>query len=449
VNSQHTVSAPATQTDANGNVYTFTSWSQGGPAAQTITATLDPNGYNLQFTANYSGTTTSQISVVSQTSGLVIQVDGRDCALPCTFNRPTGTAVHLTAPASTPLTADSRLDFAGWNDSSSPDRMLTSPGGPVTLNLSYVLRNHLNATVTPPEGASVVTTPATTDGFFDAQSQIQITAQTKLGFNFQNWDGDMTSTSPSLTVNMSTPRTLRAVLKKVPALFDNAVKNAAGDTPVSAVAAGSIVSIYGVNLTSDLVVSPDGPLKQTLGNVTVFANGRLLPLVFVSPDQINAQLPSDLTGGAYKLTVHSDGNPDVSAIFNVARNAPGLYNKVVDDQAFGLFLHENGDPITTDSPAHRNETVTLLGTGFGPLLQMSPEGFPVPESDTSVLVDPVTITAGDSTTITPTYAGAADGRVGVIAIRFPITDPLPTATVVPLKVTSGSQDSNTVLLPLE
>jgi uncharacterized protein (TIGR03437 family) len=326
--------------------------------------------------------------------------------------------------------------------------MLTSPGGPVTLNLSYALRNHLNATVTPPEGASVVTTPATTDGFFDAQSQVQVTAQTKLGFNFQNWDGDMTSASPTLTLNMSSPRSLRAVLKKVPALLDNAVKNAAGDTPVSAVAAGSIVSIYGVNLTTDYVAGPDSPLKQALGNVTVMAGGRLLPLVFVSPDQINAQLPPDLTAGDYKLTVHSDGNPDVSATFTVARNAPGIYNKAVDDQAFGLFLHENGDPITTDSPAHRNETVTLLGTGFGPLLQMSPEGFPIAESDTSVLVDPVTITAGDNSII-PSYAGAASGRVGVIAIRFPITDPLPTATTLPLKVTSGNQDSNTVLLPLE
>ena len=44
VNSVHTVSAPQTTTDANGNQYTFSSWSQGGPATQTITATQDPNG---------------------------------------------------------------------------------------------------------------------------------------------------------------------------------------------------------------------------------------------------------------------------------------------------------------------------------------------------------------------------------------------------------------------
>jgi uncharacterized protein (TIGR03437 family) len=120
----------------------------------------------------------------------------------------------------------------------------------------------------------------------------------------------------------------------------------------------------------------------------------------------------------------------------------------VDGQAFGLFLHENGDPITSDSPAHRSETVTLLGTGFGPLLQMAPQGFAVPESDTSVLVDPVSIVAGDNA-ITPAYAGAAAGRVGVMAIRFPISDPLPTAITLPIKVNVGNQDSNTVLLPLE
>jgi uncharacterized protein (TIGR03437 family) len=448
VNSQHTVSAPATQTDANGNQYTFTSWSQGGPASQAITTTQDPGGLSLQFTATYSGATTSKFSVVSQTSGLVIQVDGQDCALPCAFNRPTGTPVHLTTPASTPLTSDSRLDFVGWSDSSSPDRMLTTPGGPVTLTLSYILRNHLTATVTPSEGASVVTSPAATDGYFDAQAQVQVTAQTKLGFTFQNWDGDMSSSSPSVTLNMSSPKSLHATLKRVPALLDGAVKNAAGDTPLSAVAAGSIISIEGVNLASDLLVGPKNPLTQTLGNVTVRIGSKILPLVFISPTQINAQVPPDLVDGVYKLTVQSDGNPDVSADFTVARNAPGLYNTVVNDQAFGLFLHENGDPVTADSPAHRDETVTLLGTGFGPLLQMAPVGFPVPESDTSVLADPVSIVAGDNTLV-PTYAGAADGRVGVIAIRFPISDPLPTATTLPIKVNVGNQDSNTVLLPLE
>src|SRR5262249_29438993 len=142
------------------------------------------------------------------------------------------------------------------------------------------------------------------------------------------------------------------------------------------------------------------------------------------------------------------GSPDASTDFKVARNAPGLFNTVVNGQAFGLFLHENGDPITSDSPAHRNEMVTLLGTGFGPTLQPVLEGFAATESAGSVFVDPVTIIAG-SDPISPAYAGAANGRVGLGAIRFTITDPLPTGTIEPIKVNTGNQDSNTVLLPLE
>jgi uncharacterized protein (TIGR03437 family) len=204
-----------------------------------------------------------------------------------------------------------------------------------------------------------------------------------------------------------------------------------------------------VNLTSALIVGPVSPLSQTLSNVTVLINGELAPLLFVSPAQINAQVPLDLADGTYSLTVHADGNPDVSTSFTVARNAPGLFNTVVNGQPYGLFTHQNGDPITADSPAHRNETVTLLGTGFGPLLQAPLEGFPVTESANSVLADPLTITLSDGTVIPSVYAGAASGKVGLNAVRFLITDPLPTGTTVNLKVTAGGQDSNTVLLPLE
>ena len=121
----------------------------------------------------------------------------------------------------------------------------------------------------------------------------------------------------------------------------------------------------------------------------------------------------------------------------------------MNGNAYGLFLHQNGSPITVDSPAHQNETVTLMGTGFGPLAQAPLEGFPVSESVNSVLADPLTITLADGTTITSTYAGAASGKVGLDAIRFVIGAPLPTGTTVNLKITVGGQDSNTVLLPLE
>jgi uncharacterized protein (TIGR03437 family) len=203
-----------------------------------------------------------------------------------------------------------------------------------------------------------------------------------------------------------------------------------------------------VNLASEFRAGPNNPLVQTLGGVTVQIAGKFLPLLFVSPEQINAQLPPDLADGVYTLTVHWEGKPDVSSDFTVARNAPGLFNKLVDGRAFGLFLHENGDPITADSPARRSEKVTLLGDGLGPFVQMPPEGFAISESATSVLADAVTIVSGD-TTIDPIYAGVAEGRVGVTAIRFLIGNSLPASSTVEIKVRVRDRESNTVLLPIE
>jgi uncharacterized protein (TIGR03437 family) len=446
VNSQHTVSAPLTQVDENGTRYVFKSWSNGGDATQIITATQDPGGLNLQFTANYESS--GRVSVVSAVSGLTIQVDGQDCAIPCVIEKTRGTPIGLKAPALVKLTEDSRLDFLGWNDSSSSERTLSAPAGPLTLTLNYRLRNRLTAGSTPPEGARVITDPAAMDGFFDTQSQVQVTIEAKKGFKFRSWDGDATGTSPSVTLDMSSPKYVRANLDKVPALIEDAVQNAAGETPARAVAPGSIVSIFGVHLASELTIGPASPLTQTLSDVTVRVGDRLLPLLFVSPDQINAQIPFDLREGAYTLTIQHSGQADVSSNFTVARNAPGLFNRVVEGKTFGVFLHENGDPITTDSPARRSEVVTLLGTGFGPFLQTPPEGFAVAESPNFVLADPVTILAGDST-IQPLYSGVAAGRVGVIAVRFRIGDQLPGGAGTQVKVRVADRDSNTVLLPIE
>src|SRR5262249_60285785 len=131
----------------------------------------------------------------------------------------------------------------------------------------------------------------------DANAQVRVTVESKLGFKFQNWEGDLTSASRSITLSMNSPKFLRAVLDRVPALLEKAVKNAVGETPLDAVAAGSIISIFGVNLAAEYQAGPQSPLKQTLADVTVMISGKLLPLLFVSPDQINAQLPADLPEG--------------------------------------------------------------------------------------------------------------------------------------------------------
>jgi uncharacterized protein (TIGR03437 family) len=175
---------------------------------------------------------------------------------------------------------------------------------------------------------------------------------------------------------------------------------------------------------------------------------RALPLIYVSPDQINAKLPDDLDPGTYTIVVKNDGQPDVNGDFTVVRNAPGLFINQINSKSYVLAFHEDGTIITPDSPARRNEVVNVLGTGFGPLSQKVLDGFPLADSPLVPLVDPVTVTAG-GLPLTPVFTGGAAGFVGVNAVKFRIPSDLPTASSVDLKINSNGRDANGLLLPLE
>jgi uncharacterized protein (TIGR03437 family) len=241
---------------------------------------------------------------------------------------------------------------------------------------------------------------------------------------------------------------VKATLDKTPYISPSGVANAAAATPQSGVAPGSILSIFGASLASSLATGPDSPMVQALGGVTVHAGDRLFPIYFVSPTQVNVQLPDDYAQGDSTLTVSADGLPDVQAQFTVVRDAPGLFQQSVNNLNFAVALHADGTPVTTAAPAIKGEVLTLYGTGFGPADQPRPMGFAIPASPVYHIVDPVTVQAGD-TAITPDSAIAVAGKVGLDAVLFRLPDSVPGASNVSLVVTVNGQSSNTVILPVQ
>jgi len=217
-------------------------------------------------------------------------------------------------------------------------------------------------------------------------------------------------------------------------------------TPKPGVAPGSIVSIFGVNLATLTAVAPDGMLPQTMGGLTVAVADRLLPLFFVSPGQINAQVPDDLATGDKVVTVSPTGAAQVQASFTVVRDAPGLFAVTVDGQAMAMVIHEDGSSVTADAPARPGELLTLYGTGFGPAERPRPEGFPIPQSPSYNLLDAVTVQVGQLA-VTAENAFAVVGRCGIDAAQFRL-DSSVTGTVT-LRVTINGVDSNTLLLPVQ
>jgi uncharacterized protein (TIGR03437 family) len=300
----------------------------------------------------------------------------------------------------------------------------------------------------PPKGATWSVQPGSQDNYYDAQTMVAVKLTMLPGFRFHRWDGDLSGTFPSGIVAMSAPRSVRALLDPIPFIPPTGVSNGAGITPQTGVAAGSVASVFGANLGSSVLVAPDGILPQTLGGVTVLAGDRLLPLFFVSPTQLNVQLPDDLPVGTQTLTVSSQGQPDVHATFSVVRNAPGLFAQVIDGQAFALAIREDGSPVSSDAPAQRGELLTVYATGLGPVDHQRPEGFAVPLSPPYLVTDGVNVQVGDAV-FAAEKAFAAPGRLGIDSVQFRLGDGAPSATNATLRLTINGQDSNTLLIPVQ
>ncbi len=442
--STHTVSAPATDTDASGNTYQFNGWSNLGPSTQQITASTDPAAN--RYTANYE--LVGAITIQSSPAGVPMQVDGQACVTPCSVTRPIGVTVQVGAPANSLVSDGVRLDFQGWTDNAPASRTLTATAQAQTLTASYKLRYQLHVGSDPGNGVLWKTQPASPDLFFDAQSPVTVSMKTQPGFQFLNWSGDASGLSPSVSVVMSAPRNVIAQLNPIPYIAPKGIQNSAAQTPQNTVAPGSAVAIYGVNLAADVAVAPEGKLAHTLENVTVRVGGQVVPLFFVSPGQINVQLPSNLVDGQHILTVHLEGKPDASEAFTAARNAPGLFATGSDDTVIAVATHQDGSIVSAHSPARHGEVVTLYGTGLGPYHPAPADGVAVPVNAKYPLADPVRLVTGKQQA-SPLWAGAAPAKIGVAAVQVKIDESFPHGANAAVKVHVNNTESNTVLLPVE
>jgi uncharacterized protein (TIGR03437 family) len=429
VGTRYQIAAPSSQVDAQGRINQFVSWSNGGAQSQTY---VQP-GNDDRLIANYQ--TLGHLTLMSNPAGLSILVNGKACVSPCGFDQAPGTQMNISVPASIPLTGTSRLDFQGWQDSSSPTRTFTMTPAIQTLSVSYQTMYVVSAAVTPPAAGTVVLQPASSDGFYPANTQLQATVSQNPGFQFRSWQGDLAGSQTLAVLNISGPKGIGAVFGTVPYLPPAAVQNSAGVTPISAVAPGSVVSIYGINLASTSLVGPSSPLAQTLLNVTAILGQQILPIYFVSPQQINVQLPYETTLGDQLLVLHRTGQPDVNAVLTAVRNAPGLFS----------ISHPDGSPVNAGSPAAVGEILTIAGTGFGPYDRNPPDGIAIPSNSTFALTDSVAINTGGNS-VPAISSGPSFNVVGMNLATFQVPAGLPSGTSVPLNVTINGIDSNQLLL---
>jgi uncharacterized protein (TIGR03437 family) len=443
VGSQHTVSAPAEQVDARGRRWVFRRWSNGGAATQTFTV-QGP----MRWTATYEAL--PQLTITSNPAGLTLTADGQACRTPCVLDRAAGSQVVLSAPLRIAVSDRVRWDLQGWSDGGEATRTVTFDVETRQIQASYRQAYQLLAVSDPSDGVNWFFDPPTPDGFLLSDQLVTVRADTRDGFRFRRWDGDLSGSFHQGTVFLNGPKTVVALLERVPFIPPAGIRNAAGETPDNLVAPGSLIAITGESLADAFEAGRGNPLAQTIAGVTVWLGERLLPLVFVAPREIRAQLPSDLPDGQYDLRVRRAGSPEVTGVVNVARNAPGLFTvpgREGDTRAWARATRADGSAVNQENPARAGEMITLWGTGFGPYDRPVIDGFPAPSSPEARLADTLEVRSGDVVAQTE-WAGAAAGETGLSIARFRVPAAMVAGETVPLVVTVNGRASNTVVLPV-
>ncbi len=440
----HHISGETPQGDGRGRLYQFQSWSDGGDFSHDVVVGTN----DTYITANYK--ILNQVSVASAPANLNFTVDGSTCASPCVLNKPDGSQTQIVAPQQVSAGAGSRYDFVSWSDgNTSPTRTVSFSQDTLSLTANYQTSYQFSGIANPAKAGTFRLSPPSPDGFYASGTPISVTVVPNGGFKFAHWEGDLAGTLAPGTLTMNSPHTVQADFATVPFIPPAGIQSVTGPTPDGSVAPGSIISIYGQNLAPSLQVGPSNPLAQALANVTVTIGDYLLPLVFVSPDQISAQVPWELQDGTYTLIVHNYGLPDVPGQVTITRNAPGVFTQPNDQQIpLALALHADGSPVTLDKPASIGEQITIYGTGFGPYDRPSIDGFPATGIDKLNLLDPVAVNT-DSTSLKPDWAGAASGLVGVSVLKLTITNDMPPSSNVNFTVQVNGKTSSQVVLPVQ
>jgi uncharacterized protein (TIGR03437 family) len=218
-----------------------------------------------------------------------------------------------------------------------------------------------------------------------------------------------------------------------------AIGNSASGRPNFA-PAGSLFTIVGQDLASGNKVAKTVPLPDTLLSTTVTVNGKPAPLYFVSPGQINAQLPAQTTPGLATVLVKNGNTLSNATAIMVPETGPGIF---VTGNNRGVVQNPNHKQNTEANPAKVDDVLVAYFTGGGPVTTKGLlTGMPAP-LELSPVTGGHTVTVSGKAAKT-TYVGLAPGLIGIYQADFKV--PPVAAGDHPLQIVVGGRASNTPVI---
>jgi hypothetical protein len=207
-------------------------------------------------------------------------------------------------------------------------------------------------------------------------------------------------------------------------ILPEGIANAASFAPRNVISPGSLITLFGDDLTAGASIAADAhdpPYK--LGGTVLKINGGPAPLLYVSPKQINAYVPLEAKpiscqqplicrGQSFVLDVTPAGGDSLSSVVDAADMTPGVFT------------------LTSTRVA-----VTLWTTGLGPVQRRGLLDYTVAQPQVNIGGVPALVT----------FSGLAPGWVGLYQVDATI--PPGTAFPAPLEFRVGDSLSRAMLNP--
>jgi uncharacterized protein (TIGR03437 family) len=203
----------------------------------------------------------------------------------------------------------------------------------------------------------------------------------------------------------------------------------------SPVAPGGLMAVLGTNLSGTNQATSEVPLPTVIGDSCLTVNGAPTHLLFVSPTQVNAQVPSQVSGNV-ALVMHTPGGVSNTFFLTLSTGAPAVFLMTLDgvENVPAIVRWNNGLVVTATNPVHRDDILTIYLTGLGavsPAVNDGDAGQVDPLSTT--IINPVVRIGGLDAQVL--FSGLVPGMPGAYVLNVSVPSSTPQGLSVPLTIT--------------
>jgi uncharacterized protein (TIGR03437 family) len=351
-----------------------------------------------------------------------------------------GITVVLVPAGSAPASVTGKLSFAPATGISTPS-LSTADAGDIVLawlgNLSATDPKHAVSGTVSLGTLTATIPPAASNG---QSYSVQIT---KL-------EGDRTSASGPmspvpLTGVSSAIGPVSTALPLPPVIQPLGILNAASlvvNTPLSP---GSISSLFGLNLAATAQRGTAIPPATLLAGTQLLFNGIPAPLFYVSPDQVNFQMPAEISGPTAQVTAVVNGTTSLAASLPVAPVSPGIFTLDNTGSGQGAVLNQDYSINSAQNPAPAGSAIMIYATGLGQTNPPFTTGQPGGTEPPNVTVNtPAVLINGSPAQLL--FSGLAPGFPGEYQVNAVIPPGTPSGAAISLQIRIAGQNSNTATI---